>query len=51
MRPGLITVLGEAAENYLVQWDLVMQKQGLPVGREAITQNDYEIHCYMFGSI
>ena len=43
-----LPVLGEATENYLVQWSLAMPKQCLPVGREMIIQRASEIHCYMF---
>ena len=50
-RLGSLTVLGEAAEKDLVQWSLVIQKQGLLVGRDMIIQKASEIHCYMFGSI
>ena len=44
-RPGLTTVLVEEAYKYLVQWALVMQKQGLLVGWDIIIQKDQEIHC------
>ena len=29
-------MLGDSAENYLVQFALATQKQGLPVGREML---------------
>ena len=50
-RPSSLPVLGEAAEKDLVQWALTMQKQGLPVGPEMITQKASEIHRYTFGSM
>ena len=46
-----LPVLGEAAGNDLVQWDLDMHKQGLLVGQYMIIQKAYEIHRYMFGSM
>ena len=49
--PCPIPVMGEAADKYLVQWALIMQKQGLSVGRYMIMQEYYEINCYMFGSM
>ena len=50
-RPGYLTVMGDTEEMDLVQWVLAMQKQGLQVGREMITQKASEIHCYMFSSM
>ena len=44
-------MLGEAAEKDLVQWDLAMQKQGIPMVREMIIQKASDIHRYMLGSI
>ena len=49
-RPGYLTVMGDTEEMDLVQWVLAMQKQGLQVGREMITQKASEIHRYTFGS-
>ena len=49
--PCPIPVMGEAEDKYLVQWALIMQKQGLSVGRYMIMQEYYEINCYMFGSM
>ena len=48
---GSLPVLGEATENYLVQWSLAMHKQGLTVGQEMIIQKAYDIHRYIFGSM
>ena len=39
-RPVLIPVLGKAQEKDMVQWALVIQKKGLPVGQEMIIQKD-----------
>ena len=50
-RPGPIPVLGEAAENYLVQWAILMKKKGILLIREAIIQMASEIHRYMLGSV
>ena len=49
-RPVSLSMLGEAAEKYLVQWVLAMQKRGISLGREMIIQKVSEIHRYMFGS-
>ena len=49
--PCYLSVLVEAAKKDLVQWDLAMQKQGLPVGCEMLIHKDFEIHRYMFVSM
>ena len=49
--PGSLHVMVEAVDKDLVQWDLVMQKQGILVVREMIIHKDSDIHNYMFGSM
>ena len=50
-RSGPTALLGEATEKDLVQWDLAIKKQGLPMGWDMIIQKAQEIHHYMYGSI
>ena len=50
-RPGYLPVLGEETEKDLVRWELAIQKQGLLVGQDIISQKNFEIHRYMFGSM
>ena len=49
--PASINVMTKAPEKDLVQWDLYMNTQGLPVGWDMIIPKSYDINHYMIGSM